>query len=156
MSDTDDLVKVLFRFNSEVFGEETVETMWAQVVDETKGWYKIDNIPFYALLIASNDVVFAEYDDSEQMLTYRNTVEYSGNSTVWVVIMDKSIRIEDIRKNFEAMGCESEKVNEGYFAMDIPAKIEYKTIKLKLQELEQYEFIEYAEPCLSDKHRHLN
>src|SRR4051812_33290180 len=101
MGDTDGLVKILFRFYSKVLEEETVETMWAQVVDQTKGWYKIDNIPFYAPLLASDDVVLAEYDDLEQMLAYRNTVEYSGNSTVWVVIMDKSIEIEDIRKNFE-------------------------------------------------------
>jgi hypothetical protein len=153
MDDIDNLVKVLFRFYSEVLEEETVETMWAEIVDEAKGWYKIDNIPFYAPLVACDDVVFAEYDDVEQMLTYRNTVKYSENSTVWVVILDKSIEIEDIRKNFEAMGCASEKVNEGYFAMEVPANIEYKPIKQKLEELERFEFIGYAEPCISDKHR---
>lgn len=83
MTTTDDNhVKILFRFHSNVLDEETVETMWAEIVDKEKGLYKLDSIPFYAPSVASDDIVFAEYDEQEQMLTYRETVEYSGNSTV--------------------------------------------------------------------------
>ncbi|MDY3538155.1 DUF4265 domain-containing protein [Riemerella anatipestifer] len=146
-------VKILFQFYSNIFDEEMVETMWAIPVDSNKGFYKLDNIPFYAPLVASDDIVFAEFDEQQQMLTYRKTVEFSGNSTVQVVLIDKSIDINAIRKTFEELGCISEKVNDGYFSMEIPALIDYKFIKQKLDDLEQNEVIGYAESCLADQHR---
>jgi hypothetical protein len=146
-------VKILFRYYSNVLEQLTVETMWATVVDEEKGWYKIDNIPFYGSSVASDDMVFAEYDESEQMLTYRETIQYSGNSIVQVVILDDLIQINDIRKVFEEMNCPSERVNDKYFSMEIPAAVDYSPIKKKLNELEEIGTIGYAEPCLSENHR---
>lgn len=149
----DNNVKILFQFHSDIFDEEMVETMWATTIDKDKGLYKLDNIPFYAPLVASDDIVFAEFDEQQQMLTYRKTVEYSGNSTIQVVLMDKSKDINTIRKTFEELGCVSEKVNDGYFSMEIPALVNYKFIKQKLDDLEQNEIVGYAEPCLADQHR---
>ncbi len=141
-------------FYSDVLEEETAETMWAIIVDQEKGLYKLDSIPFYAPLIASNDIFFAEYDEKETMLTYRKTIEYSGNSTIWVVVMDNSVEVNEIRKNFENIGCVSEKMNDAYFTMEIPAIIDYKIIKKELEELEQKEIIGYSEPCLSNLHQY--
>ena len=149
----DNYVKILFRFHSAVLDEEAVETVWATIVGKDKGLYKLDSIPFYAPLVASDDIVFAEFDDQEQMLTYRKTVEYSGNSTVQIVLMDKSKDINQIRDIFQELGCVSEKVNEGYFSMEIPSTVSYKNIKKKLDELEMQETIGYAEPYLADEHR---
>lgn len=149
----DNYVKISFRFYSDVLDQETVETMWATIVDKEKGFYKLDSIPFYAPLVASGDLVYAEFDDQEQQLTYRETIEHSGNSTIQVVLMDNSIDINSIRTVFEEMGCTSEKVNEGYFSMDVPASVDYQKIKQKLDELETDEIIGYAEPCLADEHR---
>ncbi len=146
-------VKLLFRFHSDIFDQEMVETMWATIVDEVKGLYKLDNIPFYAPSIASDDIVFAEFDNHEQMLTYRETIEYSGNSTIQVVIMDKTKETNDIRDLFKELGCVSEKAKEGYFSMEIPATVDYKPIKQKLIELESNDIIGYAEPCLAEGHR---
>jgi hypothetical protein len=147
-------VKVLFRFYSNILDEERTETMWTTIVDKEKGYYKLDNIPFYAELIAIDDVVFAEYDEDESMLTYRKTVEFSGNSTIHVILMNDVLDINNIRKTFEDMDCESEKLNGKYFAMDIPARVDYKFIKLKLDELEKDEIIGYAETCLSERHKY--
>ena len=150
----DDKVKILIRFHSDIFDEIMVETLWADIVDREKGLYKLDNIPFYAPLIASDDIVYADYDDSEQMLTYRNTVEYSGNSVVQIVIMDSSkTEINKIRDIFTDLGCVSEKVNAGYFSMEIPYSLNYKPINDRLQNLESDKILEYSEPCLSDKHK---
>ena len=66
MTQQEDLVKILFRFYSNVLEQETVETMWATVVDKDKGFYRLDNIPFYGPIVASDDIVFAEYDEKEQ------------------------------------------------------------------------------------------
>lgn len=89
-NEKDEYVKVLFRFYSNVLDEWTVETMWATIVDEERGHYKLDSIPFYAQSIACDDVIFAEYDEDESMLTYRETIEFSGNSTIHVVLMNDS------------------------------------------------------------------
>src|SRR5688572_16715838 len=95
-------VKILFRFFSNVLDEWTVETLWADTVDADKGIYKLDSIPFYAP-VASDD--FAEFDETEERLTYRETVEHSGNSTVQVVLLDTSKDINNIRDTFKDLGC---------------------------------------------------
>ena len=145
--------KIVFRFHSDIFDEEMVETMWATIVDKEKGLFKLDNIPFYAPLVASDDIVFAEFDNREESLTYRKTIEFSGNSTIQVVLLDKTKVINSIRETFKELGCISERVNDSYFSMEIPADVNYKPIKEKLDELELQEIIGYAEPCLSDRHR---
>jgi hypothetical protein len=154
MTETKDKsVKILFKFFSNVLDEWTVETMWGDIVDKEKGLYKLDSIPFYAS-VSSDDIVFAEYDETEKMLTYRETVEYSGNSTVQVVMMSEQIEINEIRNIFSELGCISEKLNDGYFAMEISYDKDYTPIRQKLIELEENQIIGYAEPCLSDKHQY--
>ena len=145
--------KILFRFFSNVLDEWTVETMWAEIVDEKKGLYKLDNIPLYAPL-ASGDIVFAEFDENEKFLTYRKTIKFSDNSTVQVIILDKSIKANEIRKIFSELGCISEKQSEKYFAMEIPYNKEYSLIRQKLIELEENKIISYAESVLSETHQY--
>ena len=146
-------VKILFRFYSDILEEETVETMWAIPVDKSKGLYKLDNIPFYAKLIASDDIVLAEYGETELMLTYRKTIEHSGNSVVAVIMMEDATNINSIRDVFSKMGCISEKVNNVYFVMEILASTDYRLIKEELDTLEKLKILEYAEPCLSNIHQ---
>lgn len=149
----DKFVKILFRFYSDVLDEWTVETLWAETIDKDKGLYKIDSIPFYAS-IASDDIVHAEYDEDEKMLTYRDIVQYSGNSLIQVVIMDKSVMTNDIRDIFNSMDCKSEKFKEGYFVIEVLADKDYKPIKQKLVELQDKGIIDYAEPVISDNHQY--
>lgn len=144
-------VKILFRFFSNALDGWTVETMWADEVDAERGLYKIDNIPFYAS-VASGDIVFAEYDDTEQMLIYRKTIAYSGNSTIQVVLLDTAYDLGTIRDMFKEFGCISEKLNDIYFVMEIAANREYAPIREKLTELEDKRVIGYAESALSDRH----
>jgi len=148
-------VKILFRFYSNLLERWTVETLWAFIVDADKGLYKIDNIPFYVPLVASDDIVFAEYDEDEERLIYRKTIEYSGNSTIHVVIMDEKTDINSVRDVFKTLGCVSERVDDNYFAMEVPASISYDSIKYRLEELEKNGIIGYAESCLSNLHRYV-
>lgn len=147
------LVKIKVRFYSNVLEECTVETLWASTVDDNNGLYKIENIPFYAS-IASDDIVFAEYDETEKMLIYRETVEYSGNSIIQVVVMKQSILANDIRDIFKTLKCTSEKFTEGYFVIEIPADTDYKPVKQKLAKLQDQGIIDYAEPVLSENHQY--
>lgn len=154
MSDQDENYrKILFRFHSDVLDEETAETMWAKIVDNDNGLFELDSIPFYAPNIACGDIIHADFDNEEEMLTYKGTVEFSGNSTIQVVIMDKTTVTNDIRDIFNNLGCSSEKFKEGYFVIDVPSNVSYKAIKQKLDNLEQSGIIDYAEPCLSDTHK---
>jgi len=86
------------------------------------------------------------------MLTYRKTIEHSGNSTIQVVVMDKNIVTNDLRNVFNSLGCESEKFSEGYFVIEVPKNLDYKPIREKLMELEAQEKIGYAEPNLAENH----
>lgn len=144
-------VKVLFRFHSNILDEETVETMWATIIDEKNGIYKLDSIPFYAP-IAPDDIFCAEHDNKEQMLTYRKTIEHSGSTIVQVVLIDKSADINSIRDLFKDLGCISEKLNDSYFSMQVPSSVNYESIQRKLDFFVSKQTIDYAEPHISDKH----
>jgi len=88
------------------------------------------------------------------MLTYIETIEYSGNSLVQVVIMGKSIATNDIRDIFNSLDCKSEKFKEGYFVIEVLADKQYEPIKQKLSELQDKGIIDYAEPVLSEQHQY--
>jgi len=145
--------QIIFRFYSELFEKEMEETLWAFELDKENRLYQIDSIPFYVSLIASNDIVFADYDAATKQLVYNKTISHSGHSTIQVILADESKEIEDLRKIFANFKCVSEKVNDTFFVMDIPDDVDYAPIKAKLDILEAEEVIEYAEPSLSDIHR---
>ena len=145
------MVKIVFHFESDIT-DITVETMWAIEVDANKGLYKIDNIPFYVPLVASDDIVFAEYDDDEQRLVYKYTVEPSGNSIITVFTVDEKTDIQNIRDVFKQLGCESEGLTKRLFTLEIPFDTRYAPVRKKLIELEESDVIYYAERCLSAKH----
>lgn len=150
--DSEKHVKILFRFYSELFEEEMVETLWALKIDEELGLYQIDNIPFYVPLLASEDIVYAEHDSLEDRLVYRKTIKDSGNSTIHVVMLDENVDINTICDEFFDLECSYEGVNESYFAMEVPKTVNYKPIKERLEQLELQGQIGYAESCLSELH----
>ncbi len=152
----DNSVKIFFRFYSDILEEETTETLLADIENKEYGYYKLSSIPFYVPKIATGDILWAGYNESEGMLTYRKTVQHSGNSTIHVIILDDGYEINAVRKIFEDMGCRSEKLNQNYFALQIPANIDYIPIKRKLDELEKEGILDYAESCLSEKHQYKN
>lgn len=149
------LVKILFRFYSEILNEESTETMSAEIVDEEKGYFKLDNIPFYVPKIASGDIIWAEFKTMDGMLTYRKTIQSSGNSTIHVIMVNDKYEADLIRKIFENHGCRSDKVNN-YFALEIPATMDYLPIKHKLDKLKSDQILDYAESCLSQNHQYKN
>ena len=146
------LVKILTKYFSDVLDEIVVETLWVEVIDEEKGWYKIDNVPFYGAEFSCGDVVLAEYDESEMCLVYRKVVEHSGNSTVQVVILEDGFDIESLREEFNELGFSSEKAASGYFVLEIPFDKNYNIIYTKLLELQNKGLLDFAEPVLSEKH----
>ncbi|QSB25122.1 DUF4265 domain-containing protein [Flavobacterium sp. CLA17] len=145
--------KILFRYYSDLLEDTVVETMWAEIIDLEKGIFKLDNIPFFGPLIATDDIFFAEYDDKEEKLTYRETIETSGNSIVQVVIIEKGFDKEIIREKLKEINCESEGMNETLFAVEVTKAVDYSFVRSLLDEYTELSVIDYGEPCLSDKHR---
>lgn len=145
--------KIIFRFYSELFEQEIEETLWAFELDKENRLYQLDSIPIYVPLIASNDIVFADFDTAKNELIYNKTINYSGHSTIQVILADETKDMEEIREIFSHLSCVSEKVNDSFFVMDIPENVNYETIKTELDKLEAAEIIEYAEPSLSEQHR---
>ena len=72
--------------------------MWAEIIDKEKGIYKLDSIPFYGPKIATDDLFLAEYNEVEGRLTYKETIEFSGNSIIQVVILKECFDKEIIKK----------------------------------------------------------
>lgn|SRR5690606_5182473 len=145
--------KITFKYFSDVLEEETIETMWAEIIDEEKGIYRLDNIPFYGPLIASNDIFYAEYDENEENLIFKEVIKSSGNSVVQIIIMKDDYDKEILRKKLLDLGCDSEGINDKYFVIEIPKNIDYHSIKTFLDKYKKNEIIEYAEPILSIKHQ---
>jgi hypothetical protein len=148
----DNYIKVLYRFYSDALEQETVETMWAVKVDPEKGYYKLDSIPFYAKSLAIGDILEAHYDEDEQAVVLEDIIEFSGHSTVQVVVMDTSVQADELRDIFHKLGCSTEKQMERYFAIDVPVNKDYGPIKRALTDLEANGTIGYAEACLSNQH----
>jgi hypothetical protein len=145
--------KILFRYYSDLLEETVVETMWAEIIDLEKGYFKLDNIPFFGPLIATDDIFFAEYDEDEKRLVYRKTIESFGNSILQVVILEKEFDKEIIREKLKSINCLSESLNETLFAVEVLKDTDYAIVKSLLIEYESASIIEFAEPCLSEKHR---
>lgn len=149
----DSFKKVLFKYHSNVLGKEVKETMWALEIDAQKGHYQLDSIPFYGASIATNDIFKANFDELEGFLVYESTVSTSENSIVLVMIIEAKCDKELLRQEFKNRHCDSEGLNDSYFSMEIPKSVDYANIKALLEDYQSQTMINYAEPCLSKKHR---
>lgn len=146
-------IKILFKYYSDLLEENVSETMWAEIIDLEKGHFKLDNIPFFGPLIATDDIFYAEFDENEEALVYRKTIESFGNSILQVVILEKGFDKEIIREELKSIHCASESLNETLFAVEVLKNVDYSIVKSLLSQYELQEIIEFAEPCLSEKHR---
>lgn len=145
--------KILFKYYSTYLEEVVSETMWAEIVDLEKGYFKLDNIPFFGPLIATDDIFRAEYDEVEKNFMHKETIESSGNSILQILVLEKEFDKEIIREKLKAINCVSEGLNDTFFAVEIPKNVDYSIVKSILNEYESHSIIEFAEPCLSEKHR---
>lgn len=96
---------------------------------------------------------YAEFDENEKRLVYKETIENSGNSIVQVIILEKGYDKEIIREKLKAINCLSEGLNDNFISVEVVRDVDYSIVRSVLNEYESNEIIEYAEPCLSDKHR---
>ncbi len=70
-----------------------------------------------------------------------------------MVILKDGFDKEIIRERLKSIDCLSEGLNGKYFSIEITKSIDYSIIKILLDEYKNSDIIDYAEPCLSEKHR---
>jgi len=136
-------ISLVYKNLDEVISEELV---WAELLDN--GFYKVDNIPFYAPNVAYGDIISVEKEDDK--FYFEDLIEASGNSTVQIVFFDKS-KEKEIMHNLDILGCSWEGIEGGgYCALDIPLEIDYKNIQFFLNQ--NSDLLDYREACLSETH----
>lgn len=142
--------KVRFEFYNNVLEREETETLWAEVVDEEHGLYKLDNIPFFVTGFAADDVVKAEkVDDGFPKVV--GLVEASGNSTIQIIFL-KETKDENQHKilhKLTAFGAEyegMEGVIAGYYSVNIPKDKDYGRILGYLNE--NKDNLDFREACM--------
>lgn len=145
--------KVVFKYYSDYLEDTISETMWAEIIDLEKGYFKLDNIPFFGPLIATGDLFYAEYDANENRFIYKKTIQSSGNSIVQVIVLDKDFEKQNVIEKLQEINCVSEVLNEIFFAVEITKETDYSIVKTVLTEFEAISVLQFAEPCLSEKHR---
>jgi hypothetical protein len=146
---TDPAHKVAFELQQDEYGYPpvTVETLWAaQVGPDT---YRLDNIPFYAHGVASEDVVRTELQHGSNI--FREVVQASANSVFRIYVNDKS-DVPTARAAFKDLGCESELSDiPRLFAFEIPSEVDFAPVANLLIDGLDTERWEYEEACLRHK-----
>jgi hypothetical protein len=139
--------KIALTFKDEE-GNIGTETIWAEDLGE--GRFKVDNIPFFALNIAVNDIIAAEEEDG--ILHFEQILEASGHSTLQIIFFQPD-QSSGVLARLEALGCAWEGMkNQPYYSVDIPVSVDYSLVKNLLKEYCQKDILDYREACLSLVH----
>lgn len=124
------------------------EIIWVVKTDGNS--YKVDNIPFYAPNLALGDIISVENDQG--VLYFDDLIEASGHSTIQIIFFD-SKQSEKVINRLEQLGCQWESMKgQPYFAVDVPADVDYSKIKKFLDIQFENKVLDYKEACLSENH----
>lgn len=137
--------KIYFKFYDEDLDQMITESVWA--IKEGQ-YYRIDNIPFYASLYSTDDVVEVKNDNGE--LVVEKLIEPSGNSTIRILFDDEH-ELDRIREELIVLDCDCEISRRSkLLAVNIPKAVSYKNI---INYLESIDNLQYEESCISEHHR---
>ncbi|PVY40264.1 uncharacterized protein DUF4265 [Pontibacter virosus] len=140
--------KIVFKFWNDILDEDYVEGVWAETVDEEKGHYKIDNIPFFVTSYSVGDIVQVEEEYEE--LVVKDLVEPSENSTLNIKFSKGADKDETLEK-LVSYGCNYESMENlipGYYSVNVPSSVSYQPVYKFLKELEIREQLGFREACL--------
>jgi glutamine synthetase adenylyltransferase len=153
--ETPEMVKIGFKLerDGEDYPPADWEWLWATRVSGST--FRLDNVPFFAKLISSGDIVAAE--KTAQGFIFRGLVQPSGHSTVRIVFYRENeteeqfrVLVEDVTKSLRAMGCSTELSHlPNLVAVDIPPTVNYDSVAEFLSEKESAGLLGYEEACLA-------
>ena len=137
------LVKIWFTLACEEgYPPVSTESLWAS--DAGDGLWRIDNIPFFTDAATLGDVVSVRKEDGQ--LWFQEWDEESDNSLLWVIIMSGSSQA--VIAELMQAGCEVEKCDENFFAVNVPPTVKLKSVQSILRKREKRGELEYSEPIL--------
>ena len=153
VADDPDFQKLRFEVEKDEDGWPPVgsEGLWAVPLGD--GLYRLDNIPWFAWVVAADDVFRAEADD-DGVLWAREKVQASGNCTIRVVPFSEGPLKGDrkaVLDVFSALGAEGEGAgpNDNLVALNVPAGADLAKIKDRLQQGEADGSWAYEEGCIT-------
>ncbi|WP_426492103.1 DUF4265 domain-containing protein [Hymenobacter sp. 102] len=140
-------VKVVFHFFNTVLDEDYVESLWAEVVDQNQGLYRLDNVPFFVTSYSLGDIVLAEMEEGQ--LVVKGLEEESGNTTLQIMLLQADMRSK-VQQALEKLGCDWEESHlPGYFSVNVPKTVGYAPIKRYLKQAEKQSIVSFREACLA-------
>lgn len=150
----DKYVKILFELEQDKDGwpPAKIESLWAIDLGDNK--YKIDSIPFYAWNVACDDIVYAELGN-DNMLYCKYIVQKSSNSTVRIIIHNNDKK-DYICNELSSLNCEWEGAGQqigSLVSINIPKEINYKNIRIFLENNTKLGNIGCEESSISDHHK---
>jgi len=144
---TEHCVKILFELEQDEDGypPASAETLWA--IKAGDGLFKIDNIPFFALGVAVNDIVSAVPE--ENAFRFKEVAQPSGHSTIRVVVYDAA-DVAAVRTLFKQLGCSTELSHlPRLLAVDVPPSVSLAELKQVLESGRHQDRWGYEEACLA-------
>lgn len=136
--------KILFEHSNNAKDEYAIESAWAEKVE---GYYKLDNILFYAPEYSWGDIVNVEDRHGELYVT--ELVQESGHSTVRILFSDEK-DVQPTRNQLKQMGCDSEISDVSILiSVDIPPTVSYSSVKQFLETGELDGKWGYEEACIA-------
>jgi len=114
------------------------EGIWAVPLDD--GNFRIDNIPFYVRSLSDHDIVAAHLTEHDK-LVFDRVIARGGHSTYRIFLTDRAHHdkalLESWWMKLEELGCGYESVNDRYYAIDMPPKVEVSNVYRLLEEGER-------------------
>ena len=142
-------MKVKFAFYNSLLERDEVETMWADIVDEKEGHFKLKNIPFFVTGYAADDVV-RTFRNVDEIPLVTGLVEESGNSTIHIIFLVEDDEYKkSVLQRLSEFGAEYEGLEGmiiGYYALNIPKSIDYHAIVDLLKK--ESDHLDFREACI--------
>jgi hypothetical protein len=144
---TEQYVKILFELEQDEDGypPASAETLWATTLGN--GLFKLDNIPFFALGVAVNDIVAAVPE--EGVFHFNEVAQPSGHSTIRILVYEPS-DVPAVRALFTQLGCTTELSHlPRLIAVDVPPAVSLDRVKEVLDSGRDQNRWGYEEACLA-------
>jgi xanthine dehydrogenase molybdopterin-binding subunit B len=146
-----DFVKIRFRLEPDTAGWPPAESegLWAEPLG--RDLYRVDNTPWFVLMLAADDIVRAASGDDD-VLWATERVEWSGKHTIRVIPRSSAgMTASQVRETFEPLRVTGEVLQQyRMVALDVPADAPLADVKALLRRGEREGWWDFEEACVGD------